>query len=580
MHSTAPLAALYVSALNVRKTDRALDIEPLADNIAAHGLIEPLVVVDEGKGHGALGVIAGGRRYLALQLLANGGEWPVGKLDVMAIPVSIRGLDEAREISLSENVHSVVMNPVDELEAYAAIIADYAAGGEADEEARIARCARHFGKTERYVEQRLRLAALAPEIRDALRAGTIGLDVAKAYATVADPELQRQVFAGQEAQRGHSVSAIRRAMAGRTYRTTDRWVVYAGLDDYVAAGGRLDRDLFMGVEQGSLVLDTAIIDRLCTEKGDAEAQRCAPESGFGAGILRGWGDASCMWPRTPPGCERVYALSDLTPEERAASTVLCAITPDGKRVKATDEGFRPIRQLQESNAASASAAAASGFLPLRTGATAAATPAKAESEIERLARIRRAKIEAAALRLAFPRFEGTPLDGRAYWAPAEVFDDPRGTLPAVQEDEDHYAVAVYVRIPKADVHRAMDDAEAQVDGLPPKRRSTEDWTEETPPEALTAPELADMIDKRFAVVSYEDDYDGGRAAERFALDLIAELQRDHGARYRSTGHTDVLTLAGITCSCTAGRRALLRAWARKAREADTAAAPAELETAL
>jgi ParB family chromosome partitioning protein len=569
MRSTAPLDKLYVSDLNVRKTDRALDIEPLADNIAAHGLIEPLVVVDEGmlgvvagsrhfhalqllassgkwpadrlnrneipvvvraaRGRGALkevaweqlylseqcgepndatdieqlaadiiaqgiyvplevveegrlGVIAGGRRLLALQLLARANDWPDGKLDRKAIPVTVRALEEAREISLSENVHSVVMNPVDELEAYAAIIADYEKGGEDDPAARILRCARHFGRTERYVEQRLRLAALADEIRAALREGRIGIEAAKAYAQTGDAELQLQVFAAQERQNQHSVAGIRAALAGRIYRTVDRQVLYVGVQAYVAAGGRLDRDLFMNADQGEVVLDTALLDRLCIEKGEPEAERVAREAGYAGGQLKPWGGAAWLPPRPPAGFERVHTLAGLAPDERAAAIAICAIAADGSAVVPTDEGFKPSVQRQAGAAPAAPAGtegaggeglgglapSSPGFLPLRT----AAAQRAGESELERLARIRNGKIELAALRLAFPSWAASALEGRLFWPPAG-----QANVPAVQQDGENYAVAVFVTIPKADVARVMEEAEAEVDGIPPPTKAKR-WADE------------------------------------------------------------------------------------------------------
>jgi ParB family chromosome partitioning protein len=275
-----------------------------------------------------------------------------------------------------------------------------------------------------------------------------------------DAELQLQIFAAQEQQRQHSVAGIRAALAGRVYRVADRQVRYVGLDAYVAAGGRVDRDLFMGSEDEEVVLDTALLDRLATEKGGPEAERAAVAEGYGGGILRAWGGASWSWPKTPAGYERVLSLDSLEPVERAAALVLCAIAADGSRVELTNEGFRPIPAAATATAQAAAPAPA----PTAPGPPPAA-PRAPETVVDSLARIRRQKIEAAALRRALPRFLGPDLEGRTFWPAADAT-----SIKPVQEDEDSYAVAVYVKIPKADVARFMAEAEAEVDGVPPPRR--------------------------------------------------------------------------------------------------------------
>ncbi len=68
-------------------------------------------------------------------------------------------------------------NPADEAQAFATLIV----GGTTTEQV-----ARRFGLTVRFVEGRLRLATLAPVVFDALAAGEITLDMAKAYGTGAD----------------------------------------------------------------------------------------------------------------------------------------------------------------------------------------------------------------------------------------------------------------------------------------------------------------------------------------------------------------------------------------------------------
>jgi ParB family chromosome partitioning protein len=141
--------------------------------------------------------------------------------------------------------------------------------------------ARRFGLTTRFVEGRLRLAALAPVVFEALGAGEIGLDVAKAYATTPDQERQAYVFA--EMSRSYMAShpdSIRRMMTQTTASATDRRARFVGEEAYLAAGGRIERDLFAD-DAATRWLDIALLERLASEKLERIASEAAAETGLG-----------------------------------------------------------------------------------------------------------------------------------------------------------------------------------------------------------------------------------------------------------------------------------------------------------
>src|SRR3546814_11641416 len=62
--------------------------------------------------------------------------------------------------------------------------------------------AKQFGFSERYVKQRLRLAALAPEILDALRNGKLTIDAALASVGTQAQKLPLKIFAGEAKKAG------------------------------------------------------------------------------------------------------------------------------------------------------------------------------------------------------------------------------------------------------------------------------------------------------------------------------------------------------------------------------------------
>jgi ParB family chromosome partitioning protein len=308
---TLPLHCLALSTLNVRQTERDADIATLAEDIAASGLKQNLVVIPahfstvdlpEGSNYGdKFEVVAGGRRLQALQLLAEDGrlehDWPV--------PVMVEPRESARQTSLSENLHRVAMNPADEFEAFAAIVDQAEKKGEGDP---IATCAKRFGVTRTHVEGRLRLAALAPEVLDALRTGKIGVESAKAYAITSDHEHQLKVFAAQEKAKWqpHHAPTVRDAMRGRTLPLDSKLVRFVGLDDYRAAGGRVEAEMFMGDAGQERIIDVTLLEKLAKEYGATLAGGQAKKDGFKDGLLSFGGyDHSPNWPKAPDGFEKV-----------------------------------------------------------------------------------------------------------------------------------------------------------------------------------------------------------------------------------------------------------------------------------
>lgn len=260
-----PLARLMLSDMNVRRHERDAFVAELAENIAAKGLKQNLIVVPcpaiqpgDWPDHE---VIAGGRRFQALKLLEERGVLPAD----FSVPVLIETDADATSTSLSENLYRVPMNPVDELMAYRKVTDDIMYAEGVSMSAAIETCARRFGKTVRHIEQRLRLAALAEPILNALRDRLITLDAARVYAATADQDAQMQAWHSLIEHARGEPRAIREALAKTTIASNDRIALFVGRDAYVAAGGLYERDLFAvdGVEIWS---DRGLINRLALEK--------------------------------------------------------------------------------------------------------------------------------------------------------------------------------------------------------------------------------------------------------------------------------------------------------------------------
>ena len=267
MIKSIPLSKLIQSPRNVRRHgDSAADSE-LKASIAAHGLLQNLIVRPAARGK--FEVEAGERRRCALLALAEEKVLPKG-YEVTCLVLE-DDAEIAVETSLAENFHRLAMNPADEAQAFAALIE---AGASMED------VARRFGLTVRFVQGRLRLATLAPVVFDALAAGEITLDLAKAFGATSDQEIQARVY--EQASSGYyapSADSIRRMVLSGTVRGNDARARLVGREAYIAAGGRIERELFDDDDSESWV-DVALLEKLAAEEMEKRAKALAAEQGL------------------------------------------------------------------------------------------------------------------------------------------------------------------------------------------------------------------------------------------------------------------------------------------------------------
>jgi len=275
MNHTAPIHELEIRPIaldrlvtapeNVRRTapDAAAEAE-LKASIAAHGLLENLVVRSDGPG-GGYAVIAGGRRLAALKALAEDGA-----LDA-AHPVPCLVVDgdaPSAELSLAENVVRIAMHPADQVAAFR----DLAESGSS-----VSSIAARFGISERLVEQRLRLGNAAPELLDAYRDGTIDLETLKGFAVTTDHRRQMTVYE-QVASQGYRPTAwqVKRLLTEDRVPANSAVAHFVGVDAYEAAGGAVLRDLFSDEDESGVWLeDPVLLNNLAMEKLDHTAKDLA-----------------------------------------------------------------------------------------------------------------------------------------------------------------------------------------------------------------------------------------------------------------------------------------------------------------
>ena len=262
------LARLIPSPSNVRRTGGGVGIESLAASIAAHGLLQSLVVRPksgtDGQPTDRYEVVAGGRRLAALKLLAK------QKRIAKGTPVPCRVLDsegvDGHEASLAENFVRQDMHPADQFDAFQAL-QQSGSGIEA--------IAARFGVSTHLVRQRLRLAGVSPVLIRAYRDEQLTLDDLTAFAVTDDIGAQEQVF-GQLQDWQRNPDTIRRLLTHALIPAGDRTVHFVGLDTYLAAGGTVQRDLF-SEDRGGWITDPALLERLVAARMDSEAETIRTE---------------------------------------------------------------------------------------------------------------------------------------------------------------------------------------------------------------------------------------------------------------------------------------------------------------
>jgi ParB/RepB/Spo0J family partition protein len=166
-----PLAHLAESSTNPRKHFDPKKLEELAANIKEVGVLEPLVVRSV-LGPERLEIICGARRFRASTMAG-----------LTEVPVIVREFTdrEVRLIQLAENAAREDLSPIEEAEAYAALV---------EEGMSLAAIAEKLGKKSRHIARRLPLAKLPKKVRESLAAGHISVGHAELIGVIPDAKMQ------------------------------------------------------------------------------------------------------------------------------------------------------------------------------------------------------------------------------------------------------------------------------------------------------------------------------------------------------------------------------------------------------
>ncbi len=166
-----PVAAITRNPMQPRG---ALDPDAMAElaaSIREHGLIQPLVVTQQGP-----------ERY---QLIAGERRWQAAKAAGLAtVPVIIKEAtpQQMLELALVENIQRADLNPIEEATAYHHLVDEFGLTQE--------QVAERVGKSRVAVTNIMRLLRLPPQVQGALLDGTIREGHARALLALPTPEAQ------------------------------------------------------------------------------------------------------------------------------------------------------------------------------------------------------------------------------------------------------------------------------------------------------------------------------------------------------------------------------------------------------
>jgi ParB family chromosome partitioning protein len=158
-----------------RKNFDEAELRELADSIAEHGIIQPIIAADNGDG--SYIIIAGERRTRAARLAG-----------LAEIPAIIRDYTDQKrlEISLIENIQRSDLNPIEEAAAYKNLM-DFS-GLSQDE------VALKVGKNRSTVANALRLLKLSADVQKSLEQGSISPGHARALLSVIDKNSREKLY--------------------------------------------------------------------------------------------------------------------------------------------------------------------------------------------------------------------------------------------------------------------------------------------------------------------------------------------------------------------------------------------------
>lgn len=153
-----------------RRTFVEVDLEELAQSIRQRGVLQPILLRPDPDAPGRYQIVAGERRWRAAKMAG-----------LTAIAAVVRQVDELEllEVGIIENVQRTDLNPIEEAEAYGALMKRFGRTQES--------LAESVGKSRVHISNTIRLLNLPETAREHLRHGRITAGHARAALGAPDP---------------------------------------------------------------------------------------------------------------------------------------------------------------------------------------------------------------------------------------------------------------------------------------------------------------------------------------------------------------------------------------------------------
>ncbi len=169
----APASEIDFNKIDICKSQprKAFDdekLKELADSIRQHGVIQPLVLNQEGDRYL---IVAGERRYRASRMAG-----------LKTVPAVVKNIDKKQilELSIIENIQREDLNPIEEGNAIFSLMNDYGLTQET--------VAERIGKSRSAVANTLRLLTLPEAVRGMVAEGVLSSGHARALIALKDPK--------------------------------------------------------------------------------------------------------------------------------------------------------------------------------------------------------------------------------------------------------------------------------------------------------------------------------------------------------------------------------------------------------
>lgn len=205
-------------------------LEELTDSVRTRGVLQPILLRPDPKKPGAYQIVAGERRWRAAK-----------RAGLATIPAVVKDMDELEllEIGIIENVQRTDLNPMEEAEAYGALMKRFGRTQEG--------LAETVGKSRAHIANTLRLLKLPESVRDMVREQKLSAGHARAILMAPDPESAAEMVVDRGLSVREAEALVRKARDSDVLETKSAVAALANEKDVDTAALEADLTRTLGL---------------------------------------------------------------------------------------------------------------------------------------------------------------------------------------------------------------------------------------------------------------------------------------------------------------------------------------------